>query len=96
MEPMSTLEVRVEALESSLRRARRLALVLGAALAGITATAMVPQAPDQVTTRRLILTDPSSPGVVLLAGPESSLLIQTPSGQEVLRLGGPAGRPAHR
>lgn len=99
-----TLEARVSALESSLRRSRRVALLLGAALALVTAAAMVPQATDQVTrqlisqptdevtTRRLILTDPSSPGVVLVPGPASSLIIQTPSGEEVLRLGGPAAR----
>mgnify|MGYP006342504249 CR=1 FL=1 len=95
MDPTHTLESRVEALESSLRRSRRLALLLGVALVGITATAMVPQAPDQVTTQRLVLTGPGSPGVVLLAGPGSSLVIQTPTGEEVLRLGGPAGRQAH-
>ncbi len=95
MDPTCTLESRVGALESSLRRTRRLALLLGVALGGITAAAMVPQASDQVTTQRLLLTGPASPGVVLIAGPESSLIIQTPSGEEVLRLGGPAGRQAH-
>ena len=108
MDSMATLEARVHRLESSLRRSHRVALLLGLALTLITAAAMVPQATDrvtgqllsqaqeQVTTRRIVLTngaaDPS--GVVLVAGPQSSLVIQKPDGEEVLRLGGPAGRRA--
>ncbi len=98
-----TLEARVRALETSLHHIRRLAMLLGLALVLVAGVAMVPQATDpatppllsqsaDVTTGRLILTNPASPGVVLLPGPESSLIIQTSSGEEILRIGGPAGR----
>ncbi len=40
-----------------------------------------------VTTERLVLTN-GPDGVVLFAGPESSLVIETPAGEEVLRIGG--------
>jgi len=93
MDSTSSLESRVVALETSLRRARLLALVLGLSALMILVPAFVPQAQDVVTTRRLVLTDATdSAAVVLLAGPEASVIIQTPSGEEVLRLGGAAAR----
>ena len=59
--------------------------------------APAPQVPNQVANQvnagRLVLTDAAgAPAVVIVAGPESSVVIQTPTGQEVLRLGGPPGR----
>jgi hypothetical protein len=93
MDSTSSLEGRVVALETSLRRTRLLAVVLGLSVLMILVPAFVPQAQDVVTTRRLVLTDATdSAAVVLLAGPEASVIIQTPSGDEVLRLGGAAAR----
>jgi hypothetical protein len=52
------------------------------------------QVADQVSAGRLILTDAAgAPAVVILAGPDASVVIQTPAGDEVLRLG---GHPARR
>ena len=81
-------------LERSLRRSRQLALTFVLGIALIVAAAMVPQAQEYaVTTERLILNNaPDSSAIVLLAGPESSLVIQTLTGEEVLRIGGPAVR----
>ncbi len=93
MDPMTQLEARVRTLETSLRRSRLLAFVLGLAVVLITGAAQVPEAQEEVTTERLVLTNgPDRSSVVLVAGPESSLVIETPAGREMLRLGGPAGR----
>ena len=97
MNPMTRLEARVRTLETSLRCSRLLAFVLGLAVVLITGAAQVPQAQEAVTTERLVLTNgPDSSAVVLVAGPESSLVIETLDGEEVMRLGGPALRPAKR
>jgi hypothetical protein len=55
------------------------------------------QAQEEVATQRLVLTDESgAASIVLAAGPESSLLVLTPSGSVLLRLGGqPARRIGH-
>ncbi len=97
MNPMTRLEGRVHRLETSLRRSRLLAFILGLAVVLITGAAQVPDAQEEVTTERLVLTNgPDSSAVVLVAGLESSLVIQTLDGEEVMRLGGPALRPAKR
>ncbi len=97
MDSMTQLEARVRTLETSLRRSRLLAFMLGLAVVLIAGAAQVPEAQEVVTTERLVLiSGPDSSSVVLVAGPESSLVIETPAGEEVLRLGGPAGRPIRR
>ncbi len=97
MDSMTQLEGRVRTLETSLRRSRLLAFMLGLAVVLITGAAQVPEAQDVVTTERLVLTSgPDSSSVVLVAGPESSLVIETPAGEEVLRLGGAVLRPIKR
>ncbi len=93
MDSMTQLEARVRRLETSLRRSRLLAFMLGLAVVLITGAAQVSEEQEVVTTERLVLTNgPDSSAVVLVAGPESSLVIETLAGVEVLRLGGPAGR----
>ncbi len=100
MDSMTQLEARVRTLETSVRRSRLLAFVLGLVVVLIAGAAQVPdaqEAQEVVTTERLVLTNgPDSASVVLVAGPESSLVIETPAGEEVLRLGGPAARPIKR
>ena len=97
MDSMIQLEARVRRLETSLRRSHLLAFVLGLAVVLITGAAQVTETQEAVTTERLVLTNgPESSTVVLVAGPESSLLIETLAGEEVLRLGGPAGRTIKR
>ena len=97
MDPITQLEARVCTLETSLRRSRVLAFVLGLAVVLITGAAQVPAAQEVVTTERLVLINgPDSSSIVLVAGPESSLVIETPAGEEVLRLGGPAARQIRR
>ncbi len=97
MDSMTQLEARVRTLETSVRRSRLLAFLLGLAVVLITGAAQVPEAQDVVTTERLVLTNgPGSSSVVLVAGPESSLVIETPAGEEVLRLGGAVLRPIKR
>ncbi len=97
MDSMTQLEARVRTLETSLRRSRLLAFLLGLAVVFIAGAAQVPEAQEVVTTERLVLTNgPNSSSVVLVAGPESSLVIETPGGREVLRLGGSAVRPIKR
>ena len=89
MDSMTQLEARVRTLETSLRRSRLLAFMLGLAVVLIMGAAQVPEAQEAVTTERLVLINgPDSSSVVLVAGPESSLVIETPAGEEVLRLGG--------
>jgi len=93
----SSLEARVRSLETSLRRTRVLAVALALCfmLAGLTAFA--PQSQEEVSTQRLVLTDSVGlAAVALVAGPQASLVIQSPVGDEVLRIGGsPARRLGH-
>ena len=97
MDPMTQLEARVRTLETSVRRSRLLAFLLGLAVVLITGAAQVPEAQEVVTTERLVLTNgPDSSSVVLVAGPESSLVIETPAGREMLQLGGAVLRPIKR
>jgi hypothetical protein len=93
MDPAPDPETRIQTLETSLRRTRRAAILLGLGVTVLAGAALVPQAADEVRTGRLVLTsDLGTPAVVIVAGPPGSLIIQTPSGEEVLRLGGPPGR----
>ena len=97
MDSMTQLEARVCTLETSLRRSRLLAFLLGLAVVLVTGAAQVPEAQEVVTTERLVLTNgPDSSSVVLVAGPESSLVIETLAGEEGLRLGGSAARRIRR
>jgi hypothetical protein len=88
------LEVRVERLEDALRRSRRLAAALAAALTLVALGAW--RAEDKVETRTLVLTGASGlPAAVLRAGPSedgASLILETPQGVQVMRLGGPSVR----
>ncbi len=89
----SELQLRVHDLERSLRGSRRFVALLGSVVTILVLSAMLPQERDELRGPRLVLTDTAgAPAVVLLAGPGSSLLIETPAGQEVLRLGGPPMR----
>ena len=97
MDSMTQLEARVRTLETSLRRSRLLAFMLGLAVVLIMSAAQVPEEQEAVTTEQLVLINgPDSSSVVLVAGPESSLVIETPAGEEVLRIGGRAGRRISR
>ena len=98
MDSMTQFEARVRRLERSLRRSRVLTLVLGLAVVliagaaiaqGAVTTDRLPAviAQGAVTTDRLVLTNGSG-GVVLSAGPESSLVIENLAGEEVMRIGG--------
>jgi hypothetical protein len=88
-----SLEKRVELLESSLRRTRRLALGLTVLLTVFISAAFVMD-DDEVRTRKLVLMESEYlQGVTLVAGPHSSLVIQAPTGTEIMRLGGDAARP---
>jgi hypothetical protein len=90
---LPSLDQRVASLEGSLRRTRVLALALGAAWLWLALAGFARQTQEEVVTQRLVLTDAAdSAVVVLVAGPESSLVVQTPAGTEVVRLGGPAAR----
>ena len=112
MDSMTQLEARVRTLETSVRRSRLLAFLLGLAVVLITAVLYFdldeggdPDAPfgetgvaigqEVVTTERLVLAD-GLDAVVLVPGPESSLVIETPAGEEVLRLGGSPVRQIKR
>lgn len=94
---LAPLEARVTSLETALRRSRALAAGLATALALVVLAAFSPQAQEDVTARRLVLTDAmDSAALVLVAGPEASLVLQSPTGEEVFRIGGnPARRIAH-
>ena len=97
MDSMTQLEARVCTLETSLHRSRLRAFLLGLAVVLVTGAAQVPEAQEAVTTERLVLTNgPDSSSVVLVAGPESSLVIKPLAGVEVLRLGGSAARRIRR
>ena len=95
MDSMTQLEARVRTLETSLRRSRLLAFMLGLAVVLMTGAAQVPEAQEAVTTERLVLTN-GPDTVVLVAGPESTLVVQTPAGEEVIRLGRMSLRPLKR
>lgn len=102
MDVVSRLEDRIRSLEASRGRNRLAASVFGFGLLLVSAVAMVPQTAQEaqeaqtvqeLTAHRIMLsgeTDQTS--IVLRAGPQSSLLIQTADGQEIARIGGPAGR----
>jgi hypothetical protein len=90
---MSRLEARVHALEKSGNRSRRIAWALGLLLAFFSMAALLPQATPEVRTNRLVLTRPDLGHIVLLAGPESSLVIESSNGSEIARLGGRPIRP---
>jgi hypothetical protein len=93
MSSTRSLDARVASLESALRRTRLLAFCLASAWLWLAVAGFARQAQEQVVTQRLVLTDSAdSAVVVLVAGPESSLVVQTPAGAEVIRLGGPAMR----
>ena len=100
MDSMTQLEAPVRTLETSLHRSHLLAFMLGLAVVLIVGAAQVPEAQeaqDVVTTERLVLINgPDSSSVVLVAGSELSLVIETLAGEKVLRLGGQAGRQIKR
>ena len=88
MDTQPSLEMRVESLEASLNRTRRFALFLALCLV-IFVSAAFGGEKDELRTSKLILMETEfSPGVSLVAGPGQSLVIQTPDGSEILRLGG--------
>jgi hypothetical protein len=92
--PPTDLEARVERLEGALRRSRQLAVVLAASLALVALGAW--RAEDKVQTQTLVLTGASGlPAAVLRAGPPwdgASLILETPGGRQVMRLGAPSVR----
>ena len=93
MSSIPSLDARVASLETALRRTRLLAFFLASAWLWLAAVGFARQAQEEVVTQRLVLTDAAdSAVVVLVAGPESSLVVQTPEGAEVIRIGGPALR----
>ena len=97
VDSLPPLESRVASLETSLRRSRLVASTLALALLLVVAAAFVPQAQEEVSTRRLVLTDAQDePVVALTAGQQGSLVIESPTGEELFRLGGsPARRITH-
>ena len=85
--PLS-IEQRVEILEASLSRTRRLAISLAILLLMFASAAFVRQE-DEIRTSKLVLMESEQvEGIALVAGPESSLILQTPAGGEIMRLGG--------
>jgi len=94
---LSELEARVASLETSLRRTRRVTITLALSLLLAVVSAFTPQAQEELSTQRLVLTDAQdAPVLALTAGPESSLVLRSPTGEELLRLGGsPARRIGH-
>ena len=94
MDSFAHLESRINSLERSLRRSRMVlaaSLLLAFLFVGL---GMTRQAQEEVRAARLVLTTPmDSIGVVLQAGPQSSLLVLTSEGEQVVRLGGPPIRP---
>jgi hypothetical protein len=91
------LETRIGSLETSLRRTRILAVALALSFVFAGLTAFAPQSQEEVSTQRLVLTDSAGlAAIALVAGPQSSLIIQSPVGDEVMRIGGsPARRIGH-
>lgn len=102
MDAITRLEARIRSLETSRGRNRLAAWAFGLGLMLVTAAAMVPQTAQEaqeaqtaqeLTARRITMTNETDQtSIVLLAGPQSSLVIQTVDGQEIARIGGPAGR----
>lgn len=97
VDSLPRLESRVASLETSLRHSRLVASSLALALLLVVAAAFVPQAQEEVSTRRLVLTDAQDqPLVALTAGQQGALVIESPTGEELFRLGGsPARRITH-
>jgi hypothetical protein len=97
MDALSRLESRIHSLEQSRDRNRRAAWALALLLAVLSAAALVPQTQEELRTQRLVLMRPGTStadsSTVLVAGPESSLVIQRTDGTEIARIGGPAVRP---
>jgi hypothetical protein len=89
----SGLESRIRSLEASRDHCRTAAWGLGLIVAIMSAMAMMPSPPQELAAERIVLTQDSA-SVVLVPGPGSSLVIQTPEGEEVARIGGPAARRA--
>ena len=88
MTTQHSLETRVEALEAALLRTRRFALFLAAVLVFLVSAAFGGQE-DEIRTSKLILMEGGVvPGISLVSGPGSSLVLQKPDGTEILRLGG--------
>jgi hypothetical protein len=87
MDSQASVKRRIEQLEASLRRMRRVIAALVLVLAVGAATAFV-AAEDEVKTPKLTLMNGSVAGVSLVAGSESSLVIQDPTGAEIMRIGG--------
>lgn len=102
MDAIARFESRIRSLEASRRRSRLSAWALGLVCVLVSAAAMMPQtaqgpqeaqAVENLTAQRITLTDEADqPSVVLLAGPGSSLVIQTEDGEEIARIGGLAAR----
>ena len=98
MDAQTSLEARVDSLERSLRRSRRAVAALGLAVLIAVASAFAQatpteQAQEQVATQRLALTDEMGGALVVRrGGTDGSLVVATPDGREVVRLGGPAAR----
>lgn len=88
------LERRMARVERSLRRSRVAGATLAIALVLTSIVAMAPQQePQELTLARLLLANVEDTSMVMLvAGPESSLVIQKPNGEEIARIGGPAAR----
>lgn len=86
-----SFEDRVARLETSLRHTRRLAAGLVVLLLGLVTAAFV-QDDDHIETRKLTLMDGEVPGVSLVAGPESSLLVRDRGGRVIARIGGHPGQ----
>ena len=94
----ASLESRVLRLEGSLRRAR---LALAGLCAVLVLLALVAwRRDDDVRTQRLVLTNDLDAAVMVLRGVSSAsgpgLVLETPSGQRILLLGGDAVRPVRR
>ncbi len=88
----SQLRARVRSLELTLARTRRMAVGLVLALL-VVLTAGMSSGEEVVTSRLILMGNAYEPGVVLRAGPEASLVIETSDGKEIARIGGPAARP---
>lgn len=98
MDAIDRLEARIRSLETSRNRTRLAAWVFGLMSVLVSATAMAPQTTplpqtaqtvDSLTTERITLTGAADgSALVLVAGPRSSLVVQTDDGRETARLGG--------
>ena len=90
MDSQASFERRIEQLEASLRQMRRVVATLFLVLAVGAAMAFV-AAEDEVRTPKLTLMNGLTAGVSMVAGPESSLIIQNAIGTEIMRI---CGHPA--